>query len=83
MSLTTDRDCHCLMLTYCRFEERYHPFFPLANPAAMDPQNLHHTAAREPHLLTAICTVASKDDKDWWQIHEVGRPQCRSVATAL
>lgn len=54
-----------------RYEDRYHPFFPIANPVVFDPDQLHHLALKEPHLLTAICTVASKDDKDWWQIHEV------------
>ncbi|KAK3672212.1 hypothetical protein LTR78_007965 [Recurvomyces mirabilis] len=53
-----------------RYEEKYHPFFPLANPLALDIQNLPTVAANEPHLLTAILTVASKDDKDWWQWHE-------------
>jgi hypothetical protein len=37
----------------------------------MDPQNLGAIADKEPHLLAAILTVASKDEKDWWQVHEV------------
>ncbi|EME81360.1 uncharacterized protein MYCFIDRAFT_140661, partial [Pseudocercospora fijiensis CIRAD86] len=53
-----------------RYEEKYHPFFPLANPAAMEPTNLATIAAKEPHLLAAILTVASKDEKDWWQVHD-------------
>lgn len=54
-----------------RYGERYHPFFPLANPAALDPRQLPTIAAKEPHLLAAICTIASKDEQSWWQIHEV------------
>ena len=54
-----------------RYEDKYHQFFPLANPAAMDPQNLGAIAEKEPHLLAAILTVASKDEKDWWQVHEI------------
>jgi hypothetical protein len=54
-----------------RYEDKYHPFFPLANPLAFDLQNLPTIAAKEPHLLTAILTVASKDEKEWWQWHEV------------
>lgn len=53
-----------------RYEDKYHPFFPLANPLAFDMQNLPKIAAKEPHQLAAILTVASKDEKDWWQIHE-------------
>ena len=37
----------------------------------MDPQNLHEIARKEPHLLSAILTVASKDETDWWQIHDI------------
>lgn len=48
-------------LTSYRYEDKYHQFFPIANPAAMDFQNLHTIAAKEPHLLAAILTVASKD----------------------
>ena len=46
-----------------RYSERYHQYFPIANPAAMEFQNLHTSAAKEPHLLAAILTVASRDEK--------------------
>lgn len=36
----------------------------------MDPQNLRVIADKEPHLLAALLTVSSRDEKDWWQIHE-------------
>lgn len=54
-----------------RYEDKYHPFFPLANPLAFEMSNLPTIAAKEPHQLAAILTVASKDDKDWWQVHEI------------
>ncbi|SMR54800.1 unnamed protein product [Zymoseptoria tritici ST99CH_1E4] len=66
-----------------RFEEKYHPFFPLANPAAMDPDNLPTIARKEPHLLAAILTVASKDEKDWWQVHEVCSAHMQSLVASL
>ena len=53
-----------------RYEDKYHQFFPIANPAAMDPRNLPDISMKEPHLLAAILTVASKDEKDWWSVHE-------------
>ncbi|KAF2772560.1 hypothetical protein EJ03DRAFT_306921 [Teratosphaeria nubilosa] len=53
-----------------RYEDKYHPYFPLANPLVFDLQNLPNMAASEPHQLAAILTVASKDEKDWWQVHE-------------
>ena len=36
----------------------------------MDYPNLGLISEKEPHLLAAILTVASKDEKDWWQTHE-------------
>lgn len=37
----------------------------------MDPRRLATTAAEEPHMLAAICTIASKDEGGWWNVHEV------------
>ncbi|KAK5129400.1 hypothetical protein LTR08_003287 [Meristemomyces frigidus] len=54
-----------------RYEGKYHPFFPLANPLIFDASNLQTIAAKEPHQLAAILTVASKDEKDWWHVHEI------------
>ncbi|GAB7365072.1 hypothetical protein MBLNU230_g5853t1 [Neophaeotheca triangularis] len=54
-----------------RYRQKYNPFFPICNPAAMEPNNLQQIAKDEPHLLSAILTVASKDEKHWWQMHEV------------
>lgn len=50
-------------LTDKSYSERYHQYFPIANPAAMEFQNLRTSAAKEPHLLAAILTVASRDEK--------------------
>ncbi|KAK4613337.1 Transcriptional activator ARO80 [Fulvia fulva] len=66
-----------------RYEDKYHPFFPLANPAAMDPSNLPTIAAQEPHLLAAILTVASKDEKDWWQVHDDCSTHMQSLVASL
>ncbi|CAK1366697.1 hypothetical protein CB0940_10084 [Cercospora beticola] len=66
-----------------RYEDKYHPFFPLANPAAMDPSNLPTIAAKEPHLLAAILTVASKDEKDWWQVHDDCSAHMQSLVANL
>nr|POE48081.1 gluconolactonase [Quercus suber] len=65
LSLDTIR----MLLT--RFEDKYHQFFSIANPLALDPANLPEIASKEPHLLAAILTVASKDEKEWWQVHEI------------
>ncbi|KAK4978514.1 hypothetical protein LTR66_010544, partial [Elasticomyces elasticus] len=66
-----------------RYEERYHPYFPIANPAAMDPHNLPSIAVEEPHLLSAILTVASKDEREWWQIHEACSAHMQQLISTL
>ncbi|KAK3724525.1 hypothetical protein LTR37_001149 [Vermiconidia calcicola] len=66
-----------------RYEDKYNQFFPLANPAAMDPQNLRMIAKEEPHLLAAILTVASRDEKEWWQVHEACSTYMQQLVGAL
>lgn len=44
-----------------RYQENYHPFYPLAPAETFDTTRLAHTAKNEPHLLTAILVIASKD----------------------
>ena len=49
----------------------------------MDPQNLPTIAREEPHLLAAVLTVASRDEKDWWQVHESCSVHMQSLIATL
>lgn len=44
-----------------RYRDLYHPYFALVSPDTLDIRNLSSVARQEPHLLTAICVIASKD----------------------
>ena len=44
-----------------RYKHYYHPYFPLVPVASLDAGNLTKTAKEEPHLLTAILVIASRD----------------------
>jgi hypothetical protein len=44
-----------------RFEKNYHPYMPIAPRKSFDPNSLHAMAIEEPHLLTALITVAARD----------------------
>lgn len=44
-----------------RYKQFYHPYFPLVPSKNLDPQQLSMTARKEPHLLTAMLVIASKD----------------------
>ncbi|KAF4595018.1 C6 transcription factor [Ophiocordyceps camponoti-floridani] len=53
-----------------RYHDEYHPFFPVAYSSVFDGRPVSDWAQTEPHLLTAILTVASKDDPAWSRVHE-------------
>ncbi|CAK7216595.1 hypothetical protein SCUCBS95973_002860 [Sporothrix curviconia] len=53
-----------------RYHEHYHPFFPVADGRVFDGRGIDRLAQTEPHLLTSILTVASKDDPAWHRVHE-------------
>ncbi|KAF1988858.1 hypothetical protein K402DRAFT_21281 [Aulographum hederae CBS 113979] len=44
-----------------RYQRLYHPYYPLAPRHIFDVSKLAENVSREPHLLTAILTIASKD----------------------
>ena len=44
-----------------RYRQHYHPYFSIAPPSTLDTTNLVNTAKDEPHLLTAMLVIASKD----------------------
>ncbi|KAL1893018.1 hypothetical protein Sste5346_006699 [Sporothrix stenoceras] len=52
------------------YHEHYHPFFPVADKRVFDGRGIASLAQAEPHLLTSIFTVASKDDPAWHRVHE-------------
>ncbi|KAK6444253.1 hypothetical protein FP744_10000501 [Trichoderma asperellum] len=52
-----------------RYHENFHPFFPVAHSAIFE-GSISEWAAKEPHLLTAILTVASKDDPSWFRVYD-------------
>ncbi|KUJ08162.1 uncharacterized protein LY89DRAFT_599883 [Mollisia scopiformis] len=55
--LTTDQVARLV----ARFKEFYHPYLPIAPRRSFDPDSLQWLAKHEPHLLTAIITVAARD----------------------
>ena len=44
-----------------RFKQHYHPHLPIAPKRCFDPESLQYIASQEPHLLTAMITVAARD----------------------
>jgi hypothetical protein len=53
---------------FSNYEEFFHPFFPIIPRASFDRTRLPWMSRHEPHLFSAILTVASKDDE---RIHQL------------
>lgn len=66
-----------------RYRDSYHSFFPIANEQILDPKNIFSKAHEEPHLLTAILTIASKDDPEYSTIHSAVSDHMQRLVSAL
>ncbi|GAB7354482.1 hypothetical protein MBLNU459_g4954t2 [Dothideomycetes sp. NU459] len=66
-----------------RYHRLYHPYFAIVPPSTLDPRNLPVTAQQEPHLLTAILVIASKDLLEESQVFIVCSEYMQSLVSAL
>lgn len=57
-----------LLTKACSYEEFFHPFFPIIPRETFDHTRLPWLSRHEPHLFSAILTVASKDNE---RVHQV------------
>ncbi|KAH0259941.1 hypothetical protein KCU91_g14929, partial [Aureobasidium melanogenum] len=66
-----------------RYRQHYHPYFSIAPPSTLDTNNLVNTAKEEPHLLTAMLVIASKDLMEEPQIFTACSAYMQSLVSAL
>ncbi|KAF2162787.1 hypothetical protein M409DRAFT_26642 [Zasmidium cellare ATCC 36951] len=66
-----------------RYKHYYHPYFPIVPAATLDAVNLSKTARDEPHLLTAILVVASRDLTDEPNVFVACSEHMRSLVSSL
>lgn len=66
-----------------RYKMYYHPYFPLVPSATLDAVNLARTAQEEPHLLTAVLVIASRDLVDDPNVFTACTEYMRSLVSAL
>ena len=55
---------------YSSYAHNYHPLCPLVPKHVLEPEDIWAIARREPFLLTAILTIATKDDPNVEQTHQ-------------
>ncbi|KAF5007606.1 hypothetical protein FDECE_6070 [Fusarium decemcellulare] len=52
------------------YRDNFHVFFPIAHSAIFDCSRVSESMETEPYLITAILTVATKDDPTWSRAHD-------------
>lgn len=77
--LTVQTLCQLL----ARYREHYHPYYPLAPAETFDTTRLALTAKQEPHLLTAILVISSKDLVEDNRIYEACSEHMKSLVSNL
>ncbi|KAH8897312.1 hypothetical protein GQ53DRAFT_887638 [Thozetella sp. PMI_491] len=66
-----------------RYYEYYHPYFPIAHKDVFYTGRLSRTIRKEPHLLTALLMVATKDDPALAREHEACAAHMESLIAQL
>jgi len=66
-----------------RYHQFFHPYFPLVPRETLDPRNLHRIAREEPHLLTAMLVIASRDLLDEPQTFQACSEHMQAQVSAL
>jgi hypothetical protein len=74
---------HSLCQLLIRYQEQYHPYYPIAPSHAFDPSRLADMVQKEQHLLTAIVLIASKDLVDEPRIYEACMEHMKSLVSDL
>ena len=74
---------HSLCQLLIRFQQQYHPFYPLAPAHAFEASHLSDMVNNEKHLLTAILLIASKDLVDEPHIYEACSEHMKNLVSAL
>jgi hypothetical protein len=74
---------HSLCQLLSRFQQHYHPYFPVAPAHAFETSRLADMVKKEPHLLTALLLVASKDLVDEPHVYEACMEHMKSLVSDL
>ncbi|KAH7075245.1 hypothetical protein FB567DRAFT_536458 [Paraphoma chrysanthemicola] len=74
---------HSLCQLLVRFQQQYHPYYPVAPAHAFDTARLAEMVKKERHLLTALLLIASKDLVDEPHIYEACMEHMKSLVSDL
>jgi hypothetical protein len=74
---------HSLCQLLVRYQQNYHPFYPLAPSHAFESSRMSDMVRKEPHLLTALLLIASKDLVHEPHIYEACTEHMKSLVANL
>lgn len=74
---------HSLCQLLVRYQQQYHPYYPVAPSHAFDTSKLSDMVTSERHLLTALLLIASKDLVDEPHIYEACMEHMKSLISDL
>ena len=74
---------HSLCQLLVRYQQQYHPYYPIAPSHVFDPSRLANIVQKEQHLLTATLLIASKDLVDEPRIYEACMEHMKSLVSDL
>ncbi|KAL1656265.1 hypothetical protein SLS61_001339 [Didymella pomorum] len=74
---------HSLCQLLVRYQQNYHPFYPLAPAHAFDTSRMSDMVRKEPHLLTALLLIASKDLVNEPHIYEACTEHMKALVANL
>lgn len=66
-----------------RYQDLFHPYYPLAPQQAFEYDNLRGFAAHEPQLLTAVLVIATKDLIEEPALYEITSTYMKSLVSDL
>lgn len=74
---------HSLCQLLVRYQQQYHPYYPLAPTHAFETSRLSDMVNKEQHLLTAMLVIASKDLVDEPHIYEACSEHMKALVSNL
>ncbi|KAH8726547.1 hypothetical protein GQ44DRAFT_705808 [Phaeosphaeriaceae sp. PMI808] len=74
---------HSLCQLLVRYQQQYHPYYPVAPAHIFDTSRLAEVVKKEQHLLTALLLIASKDLADEPHIYEACMEHMKSLVSEL
>lgn len=69
-----------ILALFANFEQDYHPFFPIPPRSTFNQQGLPRLSRAEPHLFSAILTIASQENE---RVHQACHDHMQQLVSSI